>query len=132
MNNIDISLKMIQEGINYFDAISLLNEEMSTVGRSEDGNYKLMIYPEPLGKPSFHVKFKNEWEVVISISDGTILERKFGKYQKGESLPSWIQKEITHILTTYVGKSDRWEHLLITWNDNNPNYQIPLTTKIPF
>ena len=98
---------------------------------SSDNGYLIYIYPEPYGNPSFHVKFKNEWEVVLQIKDFVILETKFGKYAKGTRLPKWIEKDIKLILNKFQGKVTKWEFMLMTWNSNNPNYQVDLTTSIP-
>jgi hypothetical protein len=130
MNNFEIVLKMLNEGKNYFECMELLREEAATVAR--DDGYSFMIYPEPLGNPSFHVRFKDEWEVVLEIFTFKILESKFGKFKKGSKLPNRITKDIIHILNKrkQIGALT-WSFLLQTWNENNPQYELNVHTPIP-
>ena len=106
-------------------------KEMATV-RRENG-YKITIFPEPLGNPSFHLYYKNEWEVVLTIKDFTILEvkTKLSIFKKNGQLPNYIKKDLLEILNHLHGKLTTWEFLVLTWNVNNPNYEIDLNTEIP-
>jgi hypothetical protein len=130
MNIYDIVLKQLQEGVNYFTAMELLKEEAATVARED--NYQFMIFPEPLGNPSFHVQYKDEWEVVLEIMTFKILEVKYGKFKKGTILPKKIMKDILKILNS---KDDLnilvWYYMRQTWNLNNPNYKIQVKQDIP-
>lgn len=130
MNNFNIVCKMLKEGEDYFTSMQLLHEEATTVVRED--NFQFMIYPEPLGNPSFHVRYKDEWEVVLELLSFKILESKFGPYKKGTTLPSKIQKKIIEILKD---KNELnvivWEYLIHTWNLNNPRYIVNIKTKIP-
>ena len=130
MNIYDIVLKQLQEGVNYFTAMELLKEEAATVARED--NYQFMIFPEPLGNPSFHVRYKDEWEVVLELFTFKILEVKFGKFKKGSYLPKKIMKTIFQVLNQKdeVGILT-WHFFLKTWNANNPNYKVDITKKIP-
>lgn len=130
MNNFEITLKMLQEGVDYFQAMELLTEEAATVRRED--NYQFMIYPEPLGNPSFHVRYKDEWEVVLELMSFKILENKKGKFKKGGVLPKKIMKDIFRILKE---KNEInvlvWKYMLQTWNENNPKYEVSVKTKLP-
>lgn len=130
MNNFDKALKLLQEGNNYFDSIELLSEEAATVAR--DDGFQFMIYPEPLGNPSFHVRYKDEWEVVLEMFSFKILESKFGPFRKGRFLPSKIKKKIMDILAQ-KNQLDViiWKFALQTWNLNNPKYPVDMKTEIP-
>lgn len=130
MNIFDIVLKQLQEGVDYFTAMELLKEEAATVARED--NYQFMIFPEPLGNPSFHVRYKDEWEVVLEIMTFKILEVKFGRFKKGYTLPRKIVKDIIRILQM---KDElcilNWYLLRKIWNLNNPKYPITVKKDIP-
>ena len=129
MNNFEIALKMLREGKDYFECIDLLTEEAATVAR--DGGYQFMIYPEPLGNPSFHVRYKDEWEVVLEMVSFKILESKFGPYRKGQVLPSKIRKKIYSVLSEKNAVNILvWQYMIHTWNLNNPKYQVDINTKL--
>jgi len=130
MDNFEVVLKMLKEGVDYFEAIELIKEEAATVARVE--NYQLMIYPEPLGNPSFHVKYKDEWEVVLEMFTFKILESKHGKFKKGNKLPKKIVDDIYAIILQKknIGVIT-WKYMLQTWNDNNPKYPVDLKKNIP-
>lgn len=130
MNNFDITLKMLQEGCEYFEAMQLLQEEAATVARYD--NYQFMIYPEPLGNPSFHVRYKDEWEVVLELLSFKILEVKHGKFKKGNYLPKKIMKEVYDILSKKNELNVLIYHYMTqVWNDNNPKYKVSMKTNIP-
>lgn len=131
LNNFDIVLNMLLEGKDYFTSIELLNEEAATVARDDIG-YQFMIYPEPLGNPSFHVKYKNEWEVVLSLKNFKILESKFGKFHKGTNLPNKIMNKIYEVLKEKNSLDVLvWHFMRYSWNINNPKYQIEVKKEIP-
>lgn len=106
-------------------------KEMATVVRHN--GYKITIYPEPQGNPSFHLSYNNEWEVVLQIKDLSILENKVktSNFKKNQQLPNNIKKELLEMLNTFRGKLTSWEFLLITWNANNPEYEVDLNLPIP-
>jgi hypothetical protein len=106
-------------------------KEMSTVVRHE--GYRITIYPEPQGNPSFHLIFKNEWEVVLQIKDFSILENKTRNpiFQKNKQLPSYIKKDLIDILSQIRGKFTTWDFLITTWNSNNPDYEVDINLPIP-
>jgi hypothetical protein len=129
MNNFDRVLHILQD-----DYWSLLTPEIlkesATITRYK--NYQFTIYPEPLGNPSFHVQYKDEWEIVLELFTFKILEVKFGKFKKGSYLPKKIYKEIIEALSRENSiKVLIWHYMLQIWNDNNPNYQVDVDTKIP-
>jgi hypothetical protein len=109
--------------------ISLL--EMAKIGSYN--NHLIYIYPEPLGNPSFHLKYKDEWEVVLQIKDLSILEVKNGTFTKGSQLSSNERKELIKYLQTKRPGRDIsvWHFLIDTWNSNNEQYEIPTDTPIP-
>ncbi len=109
----------------------ILEEEESPIARER--GYKISIYEESLGNPSFHVRYKNEYEVVLQIKDFKILEVKFGNYKKNEFLPNKIMKEIKEILLMILddGKTTNWKFMIITWNKNNSKHKLPFDTKMP-
>lgn len=107
--------------------------EMSTVGYLDVAkNYKVIVYTEPLGNPSFHLKYKNQWEIVLKLSDLSILEVKKGKFEKGQLLPTKISKDLKIFLNS-IYKSDvtYWDQLLFLWNANNEKFPISLNRKLP-
>jgi len=106
--------------------------EMSTVTQMD--GYKITVYKEPLGCPSFHVEYKKEYEVSLKISNFEILERKYGEYQKGTQLPIYIKKDLYKIFNatfSIKNKQSFWNRCIELWNDNNSEKTIPLDTKIP-
>ena len=130
MNNFEITLKMLQEGVDYFQAMELLTEEAATVAR--ENNYVFMIYPEPLCNPSFHVRYKDEWEVVLEILSFKILEVKHGKFKKGTYLPKKIMKDIYLALGKEIKNGlSNWFLILQLWNVNNNKYKVDIDKKIP-
>lgn len=109
--------------------LKILTEE-ATLFSSDDG-YRFMIFPEPLGNPSFHLRYKTHWEVVLQIKDFMILEVKFGDFKKNTMLPKTILKRVTKILKEEDDGMTKWELLLRLWNNNNANYKVKLSTKLP-
>lgn len=128
-NNFEKVLLLLREGNDYFSSMELLTEEAATIANED--NFKFMVYPEPLGNPSFHVRYKDEWEVVLEMFSFKILESKFGPYKKGHILPKKITKRILSILTEkkQIGVLV-WKYMLQVWNDNNPNYKIDVNKEI--
>jgi hypothetical protein len=74
--------------------------EMATIGLYV--GYKFMVYTEPLKNPSFHVRFKNDFELVLQIRDLKILEIKFNnthnKFKKNDLPPGDILTDIKTFL----------------------------------
>lgn len=103
--------------------------EMSKIGSYD--NHLIYIYPESLGNPSFHLKYKDEWEVILQIKDLSILEVKKGDFKKGDQLLNKERKALIDYLNTSIGNMTKWEYLLHTWNSNNEQYEIPTDTPIP-
>lgn len=66
--------------------------EMARLG--DLGQYSFWVYHEPLDNPSFHVKHKTDFEIVLQSKDFTILEIKFNKsrhrFTKNELPPTAI------------------------------------------
>jgi hypothetical protein len=107
-------------------------QEMSTIGVYD--NHKITVYEEPFANPSFHVRYKDEWEVILQIKDFEILEKKFGKYEKGTHLPKKEIKELVNYLqqnNKFLKNNTNWEYLITTWNTNNPRYEVSIDFKIP-
>ena len=115
----------------YIDS-NMITEEMAKVYRNDDTGYELRIYTEPLGNPSFHVLYKNEWNVVLQIKDFKILEVKRGIFEKGKQLPNNIRKDIVNILKeNRKEKLTYWDFLLLTWNAINEKFLIDENIRIP-
>ena len=74
--------------------------EMARVGTQ--GQYSFWVYTEPLKNPSFHLKHKTDFEIVLQMKDLKILEIKNNesrfKFKKGELPP----KEILNVVTTFL------------------------------
>jgi hypothetical protein len=104
--------------------------EMATVV-SKFG-FTFRVYTEPQGNPSFHIEYKNEWEVVLQISDFRILESKYGDFKKGEQLPNKVKKILKGILSLKKEDITYWKVLLILWNALNEKYLIDTKTKFPY
>jgi hypothetical protein len=108
----------------------ILSEEMARIFKT--GGYEVRVYGEPLGNPSFHLIYGDEWEVVLRIKDFEILEVKYGSLAKGCQLNNKVKKDIKRFLL-----SDRstdityWKFLLMTWNAINFNYPIDESMEIP-
>jgi hypothetical protein len=117
------------------DDLKSLNEfleplnEMATIGTYD--NHKVTIYNEPLGNPSFHLTYKNDWEVVLQIKDFKILEVKQGSFVKGDYLPRKELNSLKQFLMRKSGKQNIWYNLLIGWNILNDKYQISSELDIP-
>ncbi len=124
------SNRQIEERIGSFLG-ELLYEEMARVRK--ENNYDIRIYTENLGNPSFHVLYKDEWEVVLQIKDWNVLEVKNSPFEKGKQLPNKIKKTIKNILLMWDEEFNMisWKVLLIEWNRNNEKYQIDKNMKIP-
>jgi len=77
-----------------------LLQEMAKVG-NKDG-YIFRVYKEPFGNPSFHLEYKNDFEIVLQIKDLKILEIKFNnshfKFKKNENIPGEIKKVVLDFL----------------------------------
>jgi len=112
---------------------NMITEEMAKVYRNDTTGYEIRIYTEPLGNPSFHVLYKDVWEVVLQIKDLKVLEIKHGKlFKKGEFLPVNIKKDIINILNEYrKGRLTYWDFLLITWNAINEKFPVDESMRIP-
>jgi hypothetical protein len=107
----------------------LLLTEMSPICRKF--GFILAVFGENLGNPSFHLRYKDEWEVVLQIKDFKILEVKHGPFKKGEYLPNKIQKILVGILKSKGDLGTHWKFLLATWNANNPKYKVNIDLEIP-
>lgn len=105
-----------------------LSEEATVF--SKDG-YRFMIFPEPLGNPSFHLRYKDDWEVVLQIKDFMILENKFGFFKKNTFLPNSVIKQIKSILNEEEDEMTKWELLLQLWNNNNPSHKVNVKSYLP-
>lgn len=117
---------------NIFDILieQVLNEGMAPIYREE--NYKIAVFYEPLGNPSFHVFYRNDWHLSISIKDFSILEVKSGDFKKGNQLPTKIKKDIINILNKDMDEDITvWKYLILTWNVVNLKYTISTKTQIP-
>ena len=75
--------------------------EMARVG--EEGSYSFWVYTESLKNPSFHLKHKTDFEIVLQINDLKILEIKHNqskfRFVKGEQPPSVILDLINNFLS---------------------------------
>jgi len=98
--------------------------EMATVVSARGGKFKISIYPEPQGNPSFHVTTP-DYEVVLRISDMEILEWKFGKKNKFTSDEKKFLKELLNQKSKDLN-TPNWKFLIATWNANNEKYQIDM------
>lgn len=78
------------------DAFGIPNQlvEMARIG--DAGPYSFWVYTEPLKNPSFHMKHKTDFEIVLQIKDLKILEVKHNKskfkFEKNELPPGPILK----------------------------------------
>lgn len=98
--------------------------EMSTVGKIDNGKYKIVVWRETLGNPSFHFRKKDEYEVVYQIPDFKILEWKFCKLSE-RRVPSADFKVLINFLKSIrKGELTYWQDLLRLWNANNEDYEI--------
>jgi len=114
---------------NVKKALDILNNnlliEMATLGTYD--NHKVTLYTEPYGNPSFHLNYKNEWEVVLEIEGFEILEVKKGKFKKGEIIPNKEMKALLNwfeLTSKDSSKLTNWESLIFSWNTLNPKYKI--------
>jgi hypothetical protein len=105
--------------------------EMATVGVYD--SHKVTVYEETLGNPSFHIKYKNEWEIVLQIRDFVILEVKHGNFKKGDKFPRKEYKDLIKFLNSNDEDLNisNWKYLIDAWNRNNPKYKISTSTQLP-
>lgn len=83
--------KVLSERVDGFGIPEVLIE-MARIG--DYGQYSFWVYSEPLKNPSFHLKHKTDFEIVLQIKDLKVLEIKSNqsrfKFKKGELPPSEI------------------------------------------
>lgn len=83
--------KQLTEQVDGFGIPQVL-VEMARIGDS--GQYSFWVYSEPLKNPSFHLKHKTDFEIVLQIKDLKILEIKNNqsrfKFRKGALPPAEI------------------------------------------
>lgn len=110
------------------DQFGIPLEEMARLG-TEDG-YDFRVYTEPLGNPSFHI-LGADFEIVVTIRDLKILEVKKPskskhKFKKGEPLAGALLKSTLSLMSKKVPHTEmtRKQFLIVTWNENNPQYVI--------
>jgi hypothetical protein len=74
--------------------------EMARIGTN--GAYSFWVYTEPLKNPSFHLKHKTDFEIVLQMKDLNVLEIKYNqskfKFEKGKLPPSEIFSVIENFL----------------------------------
>jgi hypothetical protein len=109
-NNIPEALRILQ-----------LNE-MATIGNFD--GYKVTVHHENLRNPSFHLWYKNEWQVVIQMKDFSILEKKNSPFEKGSQLPSHIKKSLINFFKQDTYGDINWKVMIINWNGENPEATI--------
>jgi hypothetical protein len=98
--------------------------EMARVG--DIGPYSIWIYHEPLKNPSFHLRYKNDFEIVLQMKNLTILEIKFNNthnsFEKGKLPPKNILKLIKEFLKLSNAKNNdvtNYQAMNIIWNSLN-------------
>lgn len=115
--------KVISERIDGFGVPGELTE-MARVGTT--GQYSFWVYTEPLKNPSFHLKHKTDFEIVLQMKDLIILEIKHNdskfEFTKNELPP----KEILRIVTSFLdGKNAKiaqvtnWDAIGLLWDALN-------------
>jgi len=103
--------------------------EMARIGTYD--NHLIYIYSESLKNPSFHLKYKDEWEVVLQIKDLSILEAKKGNLKRGQQLSSKEKKALIDFLHSDKHGISVWKFLLANWNANNEDYEVSMDIPIP-
>jgi hypothetical protein len=111
------------EDVDKFGIPKLLIE-MARIG--DMGNYSFWVYTEPLGNPSFHLKFKKDFEIVLQMKDFKILEVKFNntpmRLEKNEHPPQPIIKMIKKFLAAKNEKDPEFNNerfMTIIWKGLN-------------
>ena len=91
--------KVVSEDLDGFGVPQLL-VEMARIG--DHGQYSFWVYSEPLLNPSFHLKHKTDFEIVLQMKDLKILEIKSNqsrfRFKKGELPP----KEILSMVQSFL------------------------------
>jgi len=109
----------------------LLREEETPVGSFKDGNYKVFVYSEPRGNPSFHFRNRTgDTEEVFQIKDFKLLEKKTKKEFSSKEikiLKEWLTEQT--INPDFKDKTN-WDVLLILWNVCNPQFRVNSSLKI--
>lgn len=86
--------------VDSFGIPSELLVEMARLG--DLGQYSFWVYSEPLKNPSFHLKHKTDFEIVIQMKDGIILEIKSNnsrfEFRKGAQPP----KQIVDVIAQFM------------------------------
>ncbi len=126
MRFIDILNNFFKEPKVYRKFFEDYLREETTIGYNK--NYKISIYPEPLGNPSFHIRYENgDNEQVFQIKDFKLLEPKRSKIAFSlKETKEWLKEESDNFPTL-----TNWQVLLKQWNLNNIKYQIPENLEIP-
>ncbi len=99
--------------------------EMARLGNM--GNFSFWVYTEPLKNPSFHLRYGNQFEIVVQAADWMVLEIKFNTsrfvFKKGTLPPAPILKQIQ----TFFGaqskdepKINNAEAFRVIWKAVNP------------
>lgn len=80
--------------------------EMARLG--DLGQYSFWVYSDPLKNPSFHVRHKTDFEIVIQAKDLTVLEIKNNasryKFKKGEQPPTPVMSVINQFMSAKNSK----------------------------
>lgn len=80
--------------------------EMARIGNKDQ--YSFWVYTEPLKNPSFHLRHKTDFEIVLQAKDFAVLEIKYNKsrfkFVKGQLPP----KEILSLVQDFMAaKNDK-------------------------
>lgn len=104
----------------------LLSEEI-TIGRIEKNKYKVSVYEEPQGNPSFHVMNKtNDKHCIYQIKNFELLEQKTKECFSNKELNEikiWLKEK--SIKEGFKNKTN-WQVILLSWNLLNEKYQIKI------
>lgn len=89
----------LSEDLDSFGEPKML-AEMARIGDYD--SYSFWIYTEPLKNPSFHLRHKTDFEVVIQMKDLKVLEIKHNnsrlKFEKGKLPPKAVKDVIDNFL----------------------------------
>lgn len=107
----------------YFYKCLTLRDDTAPITRHDGGkNYLISVFPDPLKVPCFHLTRKGSWEVVLSITDWTVLRTMNKRFTVGKRLPRALEKEIISYLAEemHSTKISKWAWLVRAWDMENP------------
>lgn len=99
--------------------------EMARLG--DLGQYSFWVYNEPLGNPSFHVRHKTDFEVVLQLKDLKVLEVKYNQSRYVFKKKQHPPKEVMGVVSKFLGQQNvtspkltNREALDLLWDALNP------------